>query len=948
MSQRVDWKCLRPVLVALAVLLCVGLTADSGLALSEPQANASRTGAFVEGSYRSNTNNCPPVTVGIVPSPSFLGAFNTLEEADAASAVDAWAVGNYRDSTGVRRPMVQHWDGSAWRLAASPTLPANSVLHDVEVISSSDIWVVGAQGEQSLAIHWDGTEWTIHPSPGVRLVSVDSLATDDVWAVGGTNTVIHWDGKRWSLIPVPLPCCGHSASWLGDISAISANEVWVVGTTHYYDGKTHYSYNRALLWNGTQWDDISPPSWGYYNGLGEVEAIRSNDVWAAGSLSANPTLFRWNGTQWLTVPAPHPGYVADVEARAANDIWVAFRPGQNASCAVYHWNGTGWRHILGNTGCPNAIVPVSATDVLAVGTRVEPDPLDPEMGRNLSHAERWDGSQWQTVPSESPSREGRNYLLDVAEVSPDDIWAVGYYTTYAIDGRHKTLALHWDGEEWNRIPTPNYLGTQTSTLTGVSAISSNDVWAVGYAGDAQYEHSLRGLLMHWDGTSWTIVSDSSTGVLFNSVEMVSATDGWAVGYFQWTSGGNTHRRVKVVRWDGIRWSLTSVGEPPGTNAWLNDVVATSPTDVWAVGVANDRSLIMHYDGYSFHTVPSPNVGTERNILRSVTATGPNDVWAVGYYGPPGSGETLIMHWDGSQWQVTPSPNAGEMSFLLGVDASSPNEVWAVGNYFTGGAPHALAMAWNGRQWSLVESQSAGDGGNYLNSVAALGSNRTWAVGNYTSGGVTYTLIERLAQSTFSDVPSNHTFFPYVYCMSCRGIISGYADGTFRPNNDVTRGQLSKIVSNSAGFSEPPGAPMFEDVPPGSTFYDWVNRLARRGHIGGYACGGEWEPCGPSGLPYFRPNLNATRGQISKIVSNAAGFTEPISGQTFEDVPTTNPFYEWIERLTSRGVMSGYPCGGEGEPCAPGNRPYFRAQNNATRGQTSKIVANTFFPRCQTR
>jgi hypothetical protein len=194
-----------------------------------------------------------------------------------------------------------------------------------------------------------------------------------------------------------------------------------------------------------------------------------------------------------------------------------------------------------------------------------------------------------------------------------------------------------------------------------------------------------------------------------------------------------------------------------------------------------------------------------------------------------------------------------------------------------------------------------------------------------------------------------TFYEFIRCLACRGIINGYPDGTFKPNNNVTRGQLSKIVSNSAGFSDP-ATQMFEDVPVGSTFFDFVGRLASRGYISGYPCGGPGEPCNPPGnLPYFRPNANATRGQISKIVSNAAGFIEPVSGQTFEDVPPGSTFYEFIERLASRGVMSGYPCGSvPTEPCVPPeNRPYFRPNNNATRGQTSKIVANTFFPACVT-
>jgi hypothetical protein len=199
-------------------------------------------------------------------------------------------------------------------------------------------------------------------------------------------------------------------------------------------------------------------------------------------------------------------------------------------------------------------------------------------------------------------------------------------------------------------------------------------------------------------------------------------------------------------------------------------------------------------------------------------------------------------------------------------------------------------------------------------------------------------------------------------MVCRGIISGYPCGGsgepcvppnnrpyFRPNNNVTRGQIAKIVSNSAGFNDPITGQSFEDVPPGHTFYEFIERLVAKGVMSGYPCGGPGEPCVPPGnRPYFRPNANAGRGQLSKIVSNAANFTEPVTGQTFEDVPPGHTFYEFVERLVSRGVMSGYPCGSPAEPCVPpGNRPYFRPAANVTRGQTSKIVANTFLPGCQT-
>jgi hypothetical protein len=219
---------------------------------------------------------------------------------------------------------------------------------------------------------------------------------------------------------------------------------------------------------------------------------------------------------------------------------------------------------------------------------------------------------------------------------------------------------------------------------------------------------------------------------------------------------------------------------------------------------------------------------------------------------------------------------------------------------------------------------------------------------------------------FTDVPTTNTFYPFVRCLACRGIVQGYpcggpgepcgpGDGPyFRPYNPVTRGQAGKIVSESAGFTEPipPSQWTFADVPYGSTFWLWVERLSSRGVMSGYPCGQvPNEPCDDQNRPYFRPNAGATRGQLTKIVSEARGFATaiPPTQQTFADVVPGSTFWLYVERLLLNrpGVMAGYPCGSPGEPCDSENRPYFRPNNGVTRGQTSKIVANTFYPNCVT-
>jgi hypothetical protein len=211
------------------------------------------------------------------------------------------------------------------------------------------------------------------------------------------------------------------------------------------------------------------------------------------------------------------------------------------------------------------------------------------------------------------------------------------------------------------------------------------------------------------------------------------------------------------------------------------------------------------------------------------------------------------------------------------------------------------------------------------------------------------------------VQPGDTFYDFIRCLACRGIVSGYPCGGpgedcnddnepyYRPGANVTRGQLSKIIANSAGLNDTPaeGQQQFADVEPGDPFYLYVERLAQTGAIAGYPCGGPGlaEPCDAEKRPYFRPNNPATRGQISKIVAIAAGFDEevPEDQQTFTDVPTDSPFWVYIERLAGREIISGY---GDAEKCPTGT-PCFRYNDLTSRGQMAKIAANAFFPDCET-
>jgi hypothetical protein len=579
------------------------------------------------------------------------------------------------------------------------------------------------------------------------------------------------------------------------------------------------------------------------------------------------------------------------------------------------------------------------------------------------------------VPSPDPGWRS-NVLGGVAVIAANDIWAVG---THDHPDRHAyTLIEHWDGSSWSIVPSPN-VGSINNNLHGVAAVATNDIWAVGTY-DTNTTHGT--LILHWNGTQWQVVPSPSPGsgdnILYD-VAALAADDVWAVGVYSTLDGS----RTLVLHWDGSQWRLVPSPNYTLIQNELRGIVARTPTDLWAVGTYRWSTglwytLIMHWDGQAWSLVPSPNVNGGDSLLYAVAARAADDVWAVG----GGANRTLTAHWDGTGWRTVPSPNGPNGGgYLFGVATLEAGDVWAVG--YTVGA--TLALHWDGSTWRVVSSPSPGSGLSIVQDIGALATQDVWAVGDYIgfdqrnrtlvahytdpcqpapptwtpTASPTVTGTRPTATPTptncpiqFSDVPPTNPFYPFVRCLACRGIISGYADGTFRWGNEVTRGQLSKIITGAAALTNVPPSTQqtFEDVPNSNVFWLFIEELAGVGAIAGYTCGGVGEPCVPPGnRPYFRWGANATRGQISKITAVTAGWNGPIptTQQTFADVPPGHPFWTWIEELAGRGVISGYACGGAGEPCDPTHRAYFRWGANTTRGQLSKIAANTFFPNCQT-
>lgn len=123
---------------------------------------------------------------------------------------------------------------------------------------------------------------------------------------------------------------------------------------------------------------------------------------------------------------------------------------------------------------------------------------------------------------------------------------------------------------------------------------------------------------------------------------------------------------------------------------------------------------------------------------------------------------------------------------------------------------------------------------------------------------------------FTDVPPSDANYPSIETAYNHGVISGYDDHTFRPTNNLTRGQMSKMIVIAMGWPiVTSGGPHFTDVGTSNVFYGQIETIVNHGLVSGYDCGSNaTEPCDSANRRYFRYGNSLSRGQLSKVLSLA--------------------------------------------------------------------------------
>jgi hypothetical protein len=553
----------------------------------------------------------------------------------------------------------------------------------------------------------------------------------------------------WTVVSSPNSAGG--ANGLNGVAAVSANDVWAVGS--YYSSATASTRTLIERWDGSQWSIVPSPNVGAgNNALSDVAVVSPTDIWAVGSYSGatgyQTLTLRWDGSSWSIVPSPNSNsinYLSGVSAVSANDVWAV---GNHHSCS----------------SCSKQ-----------------------------SLIEHWDGSNWSIVPS--PNASYNNYVFDVDAVSGSDVWAVGYYT-HCEGCVGYNLVLRWNGTTWALVAAPN-TGPSTNSLYGVAAVNANDVWSVGQRYDGNYWHTL---VLRWNGAAWNIVPSPTVGGMRNNlydVTVVSENDVWAVGSL---GDGN---QTLTLHWDGIGWDI--VPSPnPAANSYLLGVTAFSENDVWAVGGAGPQTLVERFrrscatptpTSTASPTVTNTPTRTPTPCPMSFTDVSASDYFyeAVRYLYCRG----VVSGYSDSTFRPYNTTTRSQLAKIIVLAEGWPIYGPPTPTFRDVPIVHPFyVFVETAYRFGIVSGYTCGPGclefrpGNDVTRAQLckiIVEAEEWSPN--TTGG-----------PHFRDVSPEDPFYAYIETAYNRDVISGYSCGPgcleFRPGNSATRGQICKIVYNA--------------------------------------------------------------------------------------------------------------------------------------------------------
>lgn len=667
----------------------------------------------------------------IQPTPNPSGPVPTyLAGISCASKALCMAVGHDLTASGSDAPLAEEWNGATWAIepVARPAKGTGSTLVSVSCPSTSSCFAIGQSTSTSgrqlpLIEHWDGTAWRAQqarvPSGvtgGSTLAGISCPGISSCVAVGyyaephSTHHLPlaeHWNGRRWWLETVPHPV-RTTLRELEAVSCSSASSCFAVGRAN---GSTLIEH-----WNGRRWS-TQPSANPRGNGpptLQGVSCLSPSFCTAVGYHSAQSVeatmVEHWNGRHWRLQPT-------NVAFGAANLYFEAVACATESSCfavgygdgigtLIEHWNGRTWSLTASPTATSGAELAAISCPTSSSCSALGEEEVSPS--GQVALAERWSGRAWVVERSPNAAGPQSSKLLAVSCPSASECLAVGSYVEDP-SGTYRTLAEIWNGQSWAILSTANPGRTEPAGgdfLQGVSCPSTTSCFAVGYYYGAS---GVTPLIEHWDGSGWVVQpSPSPVGAELRDVACPSASSCFAVGYAQ---GGSL-----VEQWAGASWTIQSSGASAKADLWA--VSCTSVSSCVAVG-----NLAATWNGTTWKFGSYPNPYHDGSILVGVSCASSSSCFGV-YGFEPGRPEYLEQ-WNGTRWSIAsaPAPKGAQGTSLLGISCPSTSSCAAVGDYEAGTASaFTLVEKWDGKRWSPVSSPDPlGARSSYLEAVSCAPS-----------------------------------------------------------------------------------------------------------------------------------------------------------------------------------------------------------------------------------
>jgi all-beta uncharacterized protein/S-layer family protein len=324
-------------------------------------------------------------------------------------------------------------------------------------------------------------------------------------------------------------------------------------------------------------------------------------------------------------------------------------------------------------------------------------------------------------------------------------------------------------------------------------------------------------------------------------------------------------------------------------------------------------------GFNLTTAPGCSWNAAADVAWIIIPTNGTGSTAINYTvaantGPARSGMIFIegqaftINQDASCLSISP----GSRSFAANGGSGNINVTASTGCAWTSVS--------NNPEFITITSGASGTGSGAVSYSVASNPATTIRSGTISVEGHTFIVYQG---ASFLDVPETHLFYNEIGKLASRGVTLGCGGGNYCPEQAVTREQMSAFIIRALGVFTPPQPPSqrFMDVLPQNPFYAFIEQMAVRQITLG--CGGG----------NYCPTQPVLREQMAAFIIRGLGeFNPPVPGsQRFNDVPPSNPFYNFIDRMAALGITSG---------CSA-SPPLYCPGATVTRGQMAVFLVRAF-------